>query len=337
MKPTFLLLLFCLITYSTNAQITQDNTALSGLVPSDSPVTITVPTGNNKALIMVISDASSAQVSDIQNFNGLPVYSLNDSSFETKVFIVYLGDVTTEFVADLNFSKGINTVFTLNNVEQTIDDTKLNDFENIIGQKPVFTHLGSLNKEPGDFVINGFRISNSLGGECTQPEFSVFNSHGNTVNLEFEQSTGVGSGLQWTIYSSIVSNSNEYTIWSLADNCFDNTTGRYADDFQYYAVRHYSIIIKSVPAQTLATTVIDNEIDFKLFPNPTDSILQFNQSVNGTYAIYNTAGQNVLSSKSVEIVNHINISTLSTGTYVIKIETKDGKSFQKQFIVNNRK
>ncbi|MCD2258689.1 T9SS type A sorting domain-containing protein [Psychroserpens luteolus] len=334
MKPTFLLLLFSLLTYSTNAQITQDNTALSGLVPSDSPVAITVPTGNNKALIMVISDASSAQISDIQNFNGLPVYSLNDSSSETKVFIVYLGDVTTEFVADLNFSKGINTVFTLNNVEQTIDDTKLNDFENIIGQKPVFMHLGSLNKEPGDFVINGFEISNSLGGECTQPEFSVFNSHGNTVNLEFEQSTGVGSGLQWTIYSSIVSNSNEFTIWSLADNCFDDTTGRYADDFRYYAVRHYSIIIKSVPAQTLTVIEDENEQDFKVFPNPAHTILNFNRELTGIYKVVDILGKVVIEKHTSNTYKNIDVTHLSSGTYVLKFTTENSTVIEHKFIKN---
>jgi Secretion system C-terminal sorting domain len=86
---------------------------------------------------------------------------------------------------------------------------------------------------------------------------------------------------------------------------------------------HYNMFISKFDFVPLSTTQF-NETSFTLTPNPVQSNLTINSNTSAiinTIAIYNTLGQLVLQPNSNEVIN---ILSLSTGNYIIKITTNEG-------------
>ena len=82
------------------------------------------------------------------------------------------------------------------------------------------------------------------------------------------------------------------------------------------------------------TSVKDYSKDYqvKLYPNPASSELKINSSVQiHEYTILNNIGTVVLKGNLLD-VQSINVSSLSTGLYIIKLQDKSGKSYQSKFI-----
>ena len=90
------------------------------------------------------------------------------------------------------------------------------------------------------------------------------------------------------------------------------------------------IISRNSTATTLSSSQFDYENTLEVYPNPTLSVLNIktpNQVVLEKLTIYNNIGQNVLESNS----ESISVSNLSSGIYMINIETSEG-TFHKKFI-----
>jgi hypothetical protein len=92
--------------------------------------------------------------------------------------------------------------------------------------------------------------------------------------------------------------------------------------------------LASTTIQALATSDFDFKDYFSLYPNPTDSVLniktQKDIAISST-SIYNTIGQLVLISTGDR--NSIDVSSLKTGSYFIKIVSNIGTTSSK-FIKN---
>ncbi len=76
--------------------------------------------------------------------------------------------------------------------------------------------------------------------------------------------------------------------------------------------------------ENLGTNDIANQ-SIKVYPNPVKDVvnLQTSKEVN-TIAIYNLAGQKIIS-KEVNIINpSLNVSSLPKGVYILKVETNEG-------------
>ena len=106
------------------------------------------------------------------------------------------------------------------------------------------------------------------------------------------------------------------------------------ESFTYGQVEDYTVnIIAGVPISSIA--VIDGEgsnvLEFNLFPNPVDGILNISVSnnANATYKIYNLVGQEVKSGNTNQ--KEISLANLQSGMYIF--EVNDGqKTVIKKFI-----
>ena len=74
-------------------------------------------------------------------------------------------------------------------------------------------------------------------------------------------------------------------------------------------------------------------IDFKLYPNPTDNLLNFSSNISfDEYEIFNSIGQQIVSKKPITATDfNINVSQFSVGIYFLKIY-KDNQSKTEKFI-----
>ncbi len=111
----------------------------------------------------------------------------------------------------------------------------------------------------------------------------------------------------------------------VVDDVIENTAGIYFDF-------NFPIVTNTV--STTVTALATSDFDaatFTIYPNPTTTLLYI--SLNDTnnvkeVAVYNTLGQKLLTTINT---NTIDVSTLSQGTYLISVETDNGKVTQ-QFI-----
>jgi hypothetical protein len=81
-----------------------------------------------------------------------------------------------------------------------------------------------------------------------------------------------------------------------------------------------------IEVQSTLSTDNFNKTDFTYYPNPAKNTLNVDiDQVVSQYSIYNMAGKKVLVGSPESIDPQINISSLQTGTYLVKISV-EGKS-----------
>jgi hypothetical protein len=73
--------------------------------------------------------------------------------------------------------------------------------------------------------------------------------------------------------------------------------------------------------------------DVIIYPNPASSVLNIKNAENSSIEIYDLLGRVVLSEKNISISRQLNVSNLSTGTYLIKI-SNNGQIKTDKFIIN---
>ncbi len=74
---------------------------------------------------------------------------------------------------------------------------------------------------------------------------------------------------------------------------------------------------------SIGTVNQTEQLDLKLFPNPTTGIINLEQPLTGSLEIFNTLGQ-VLQTKQLEEEQQLNLNDFENGTYFIKIQTSEG-------------
>nr|WP_295706848.1 T9SS type A sorting domain-containing protein [uncultured Lacinutrix sp.] len=64
---------------------------------------------------------------------------------------------------------------------------------------------------------------------------------------------------------------------------------------------------------------------FKIYPNPVQgNLLTIENKQNTTYEIYNVLGKKVLKGNITPSDNKVNVSNLSKGVYILKLQSKNG-------------
>ena len=77
-----------------------------------------------------------------------------------------------------------------------------------------------------------------------------------------------------------------------------------------------------------------NAVDFSVYPNPSNNVLQINTSNEiDQVSIFNLAGMNLYTKKTS--TNTVNVSSLPNGIYLIRVATKQGLSVSKMFTVKH--
>jgi hypothetical protein len=68
-----------------------------------------------------------------------------------------------------------------------------------------------------------------------------------------------------------------------------------------------------------------NEFQYNVFPNPVDEVLtiEFPEKKDFEYSIFNENGELVISGKLTDIRNHINLSQLYRGTYILYVKDQN--------------
>lgn len=99
----------------------------------------------------------------------------------------------------------------------------------------------------------------------------------------------------------------------------------------------YKIPLAAPAVQTLHSTLLSssnfttNNLKFNLYPNPSSSILNIDLATElESVEVYNLQGQKVLSSTSKQL----NVSNLSNGIYMVRIEDENGAVATQKFVKN---
>lgn len=102
------------------------------------------------------------------------------------------------------------------------------------------------------------------------------------------------------------------------------------DGHKYVAIRfipnsaHRSITIDNVEWNTSLNTVEIDKNHVKLYPNPTQGIVNINTDLDlEKVEVYNTLGQNVFVGKVIN--NTFDLSTQPKGVYIVRLQTTDGQ------------
>lgn len=83
----------------------------------------------------------------------------------------------------------------------------------------------------------------------------------------------------------------------------------------------------TISGQVLSTDDF-NRNDIVVYPNPVQSIVTVQSEDVNTVTVFSLAGQQLLQEKS----NMVNVTPLAQGSYILKVELKDGKQFSKRII-----
>ncbi len=135
------------------------------------------------------------------------------------------------------------------------------------------------------------------------------------INLPFQDGTNDGF-----VAFKIKTNTN-----LVVGDTFSNTANIYFDYNSAIVTNEYVSIIE----QSLSNSDFNFDGDFKIYPNPTDDVLNLSYSqdqaiVVNNISIYNMLGQLVLVIPNAKTIQNIDVSKFSNGEYLVKIDTNKG-------------
>jgi len=141
---------------------------------------------------------------------------------------------------------------------------------------------------------------------------------------------------------SFVKNSAKTDVPFTAEISADNTVITITPTEILDGTTSYTISLSAGSIETFQDIALDEDVEItftteyvnrinsevnniKIYPNPANDIINISNVNNATIEIYNIYGQLVLSTKNTEV----NVTSLSSGTYNVKIITENGTSIQK--------
>ena len=208
--------------------------------------------------------------------------------------------------------------------------------------------------------INTINISLSDDDDNTDNdfayEFSIANTYTSTVNMILNTGNA-GSQCTWDLMNSndeilysggpYTNNENIQETFELTQNCYRfrvfDTAGNGGGSIVLYDSE--SQVVYNTPGNygegeeaffrtTEVLSINDNNLqNVIIYPNPTTSILNIENAENSMIEVYDLLGRVVLSENNISINKQLNVSNLSTGTYLIKI-SNNGQIKTDKFIIN---
>jgi hypothetical protein len=148
----------------------------------------------------------------------------------------------------------------------------------------------------------------------------------NNRGFHIEQSK---NGLQWQTIGFVRANGN--STQKINYNFTDNNPF----ELTYYRLRQEDLDGKISFSKTAIVKRSEN-VSIEVFPNPANAYLQINlnkASNNNTATVIDLQGRKLINQTFNGYSNHLNITTLSKGMYLLNITTENGNSFVK-FIKN---
>ena len=244
---------------------------------------------------------------------------------------------TVNIVSDLcpiaNFSFATNdSVLTLNNTAQFYNNVYWNFGDGSISNSDVSQHLYT---SEGTFTVQMVVYNNFCIDTIEQQITIVFCAH---ANFDFTTNS-------MTLSTINLSDNNTSNFWNFGDGSTNGTP----NPFHIYAAPGiYNVrlivynenlcsdtIIKSITItekqdSSVSIMQVANQKDFNVYPNPSSNLIFVSSELSNNFSVsvYNIVGKEMLSKVDSKNLNHIqlNISSLSNGVYILKIET-EGKTF----------
>ena len=263
-----------------------------------------------------------------------------DSSNGTVVGTIQASDTDGDTLSYTILSGNTDQAFGLNantGVLSVTDSTAL-DYEST----PVFSLLvrvsdGALS-DSAIVTINLTDVEENVAPTITVATYSLEeNSANGTVLGTVEASDPDGDTLTYTIVSgndaeafSLDSESGELTVSTSSALDFETTPtyslGIEVSDGALSDSATFTINLTDVEEEEETLSLAD--ASEMIYPNPTDGIINIKMAAFKEATIYNLSGKRILRSTD----NRIDVSSLSEGVYIIKLENRSGDRFSSRLI-----
>ncbi|MGV4414190.1 reprolysin-like metallopeptidase [Chryseobacterium sp. T1] len=231
----------------------------------------------------------------------------------------------------------------LSSVERTLNfSLTVRDNNPVGGQSGRADVKLNVTADAGPFLVTSQSASGIVWnlGESNTITWNVANTDVapvNTTNVKILISTDGGLTFPHTLVES-TPNNGSYT--------FNVPGGLGVTDkarFMIKAVDNVFLNVNTVNFKinsNLSTNEVSRVNEFTIYPNPSKGIftLEANVSKNLSYSVYTMDGKQVsskkeVSSKSGKVSENVNLSNLTSGVYIIKVEN-DGQTASKKLIIN---
>jgi len=153
------------------------------------------------------------------------------------------------------------------------------------------------------------------------------------MNMFFvDETTGYMSGSLGTFFQT---NNGGVTWTSIDSPVLGSTTLWFTDDLTGYAVGSNGTILKTTNGgQVFSESYMLPESGFNLFPNPSNSTITINSDDNtnnipANISVFNCNGMLVMKARNLSMPVQIDISNLTTGIYLLRIETANSTETRK--------
>lgn len=194
-------------------------------------------------------------------------------------------------------------------------------------------------EENFDFTrISGISAFTNHGTATWQPTAAAVSSNDAATLEEYE-------GVLVTISETECTNDNAgFGLWetndgsgalNVDDDCFDNSAdlGNWYDltGVISYSFSEYKINPRTGADQVAIefATIVDNTVDFEIYPNPANDLVQINAGVEAQINIYAMTGALVISTNNE---TQIDVSDLEAGVYTVTV-TENGVTGAKRIII----
>ncbi len=254
-------------------------------------------------------------------FSGLNFFSASAPAF---------GDIDDDGDVDMIVGNEDGEIATYINTAGTFAPPAINPFENIIlknDARPTFVDMdgdGDMDVVVGN-IRGRFRVLISDAVVAVDLVSFVAEKNNSTVTLNWETANEVDSdyfdlerskdGIEFSSIGTIDAkgNSNLTQAYSFVDvHPFENS---------YYRLKQVDTD-GSIQYSDIQFVSFDQNVDIKVFPNPTTEYISIEGAANGNVTFYNSQGL-MTKVSNIAVDGKVDVSEMNSGLYIIEIETID--------------
>ena len=177
-------------------------------------------------------------------------------------------------------------------------------------------------------IVNMILNTDNFGNQCT---WDITNSAGTIVysggpyenNVTIQETFTLPiECYNFNLYDSVGNGGGSIVVYDSESNIILNSNGDYDDGISAYFTTNGVL--------GTSDNVLNNLI---IYPNPASSILNIDNAENSTIEVFDLLGRIILSRSNISLKEQINVSTLNSGTYLIRI-SNENKVVTDKFIIN---
>jgi len=214
------------------------------------------------------------------------------------------------------------------------------DFEYFAHLRPVGSFSFKARLDVAEFTETGFKLGISSGTSTAELLLGTELGYSGTYRVVVRYSTTVGDAELWVDATDESSTSITTTTLSTVDDigAFVFRQSSATPDFLHtidnlmIGKTFNDVLVFEAATASLKNNAIEG---FATYPNPITNntfTITSNSSSKKEFAIFNVLGKQVLSSSFSGVKSNIDVSTISTGIYILKV-TEAGKTATKKLVI----